>query len=160
MKDKIKTIEEMEKIAADLRKQGKTIVMTSGMFDILHSAHINFFRKAKELGDVFIVFLNNDVSTKKNKGETRPIVPEKERANILSAIEYIDYIVLFGEEKPLECYRRVKGQICVKGGSYDAERLKEQQKLLDGWGGIHKIFELEKGISTTNIIEKVLKTYK
>ena len=160
MKDKIKTIEEMEKIAADLRKQGKTIVMTSGVFDILHSAHINFFRKAKNLGDVFIVFLNNDASTKMNKGALRPVVPEKERANILSAIEYIDYIVLFEEEKPLECYKRVKGQICVKGGSYDAERLKEQQKLLDEWGGTHKIFELEEGNSTTNIIEKILKTYK
>ncbi len=160
MKDKIKTIEEMEKIAADLRKQGKIIVMTSGMFDILHSAHVNFFRKAKALGDIFVICLNNDNSTKKNKGELRPIVPEMERANILSAIEDIDYIVLFDEEKPLNCYRRIKGQICVKGGSYDAVRLEEQQKLLDEWGGVHKIFELEPGISTTSIIEKVLKTYK
>lgn len=160
MKTKIKTIEEMEKIAADLRKNGKTIVMTSGIFDILHSAHINFFRKAKEQGDVLVVFLNNDASTKKNKGEKRPIVPEDERANILSALETIDYIVLFGEEKPLDGYKKVKGQICVKGGSYDAERLKEQQKLLDEWNGIHKIFELENGISSTNIIDKILKVYK
>lgn len=160
MEDKIKTLDEMEKISVNLRKQGKIIVMTSGIFDILHSAHVNFFRKAKEQGDVLVVFLNNDASTRKNKGENRPIVPENERANVLSALEPIDYIVLFGEEKPLEGYRRVRGQICVKGGSYDAERLEEQQKLIDEWGGVHKIFELEKGLSTTNIINKILKTYK
>ena len=153
---KIKTQEEIEKISEKLRQEGKVIVTTNGSFDILHYAHVNLLEKAKNEGDVLVVLLNSDNSVKRNKGENKPIVNENERAGMLAALESVDYVVIFNEDKPLSLLEKIKPNKHVKGGSFVDERIKEEKELLDKWEGEFKNFALEEGFSTTNIINKIL----
>src|SRR3989344_7858927 len=104
MIDKIKTPEEIKVIAEKLKEHGEIVVTTSGSFDIMHSAHVHFLSKAKREGDVLIVLLNSDESIKRNKGLKRPIIPQKERAKMLAALNSVDYVVLFDEDKPLKLF--------------------------------------------------------
>lgn len=160
MKNKIKTHEEISKISEELKKQGKIIVTTNGSFDILHYAHINLLEKAKKEGDILIVLLNSDKSIKRFKGESRPIIPQDERAKMLTALECVDYVVIFNEDKPLKTLEEIKPKVHVKGGSFVEERIKEEKELLESWEGKFKNFELEEGFSTTNIINKILEKEK
>jgi len=157
---KIQTWEQIEQTAKTLKAQGKTLVTTSGSFDILHGAHINFLEKAKQQGDHLIILLNSDSSIKRFKGETRPIVPQDERAIMLSALKCVDFITIFEQDKPLNLIEKIKPQIHVKGGSWIEERIKEEKELLESWGGEFRTFELEEGFSTTNIIEEILKKHR
>lgn len=153
--DRIKTIEEIEKLAKELRQQNKIIVTTSGSYDLIHSAHVNFLKKAKDLGDVLIILLNSDESVRRNKGEKRPIIPEKERSYLLSELRPVDYVVIFPQDKPLEYLERIKPHIHVKGGSWISERVKEEREFVAKWECEYRTFELEPGVSTTHIIEKI-----
>ena len=155
--DSIKTIDEIEKIVNELRELDKIIVTTNGSFDILHSAHINFLKKAKNLGDILIVLINSDESVRRNKGSKRPIIPENERAYILSELKSVDYVVIFSQDKPLEYLERIKPNIHVKGGSWIEERIKEEKELMKKLGGVFKLFELEEGYSSTKIIDEIIK---
>ena len=156
MANKLKTVKEMEEIAGKLRGHKKIIVTTNGSFDILHAAHLNLLEKAKKEGDVLIVLVNSDNSIKRNKGEKRPIIPEKERAKMLSGLECVDYILIFDENKPLNYLSKIKPDKHVKGGSWDAVRMAEEKKFVENWGGKYVNFPLEEGFSTTNIIERIL----
>lgn len=157
---KIKTSEEIEKISKEAREAGQKIVTTNGSFDILHYAHLDILEKAKAEGDILIVLLNSDSSIKRFKGELRPIIPEKERAAMLSALAAVDYIVIFDEDKPLSLIEKIKPHTHIKGGSFIPERIKEESDLLARWGGKFKNFELEEGFSTTNIINTILEKHK
>jgi D-beta-D-heptose 7-phosphate kinase/D-beta-D-heptose 1-phosphate adenosyltransferase len=159
MAGKIKTSEEIREISGKLRQENRIIVTTNGSFDILHYAHINLLKKAKQEGDFLIVLLNSDSSIKRFKGEKRPIIPQDERALMLEALEYVDYIVIFEEDKPLKLLEIIKPHKHIKGGSFIPERIKEEQELLQGWGGEFKNFELDDSFSTTNIINKILKNH-
>jgi len=154
--NKIKSQQEIEQIVQELRQQGKKIATINGCFDILHAAHINILEKAKAEGDVLIILLNGDESVKRFKGLGRPIVPEDERAIVLSGLECVNYIVIFNEDKPLALMEKIRPHMHIKGGSFICERVKEERELLRQWGGELKNFELEEGFSTTNIIKKVL----
>ena len=156
----IKTIEEIEKIAVNLRTNNKIIVTTNGSFDILHIAHINFLEKARSLGDVLIVLINSDDSIRRNKGPKRPIMNENERAKILSALRFVDYVVIFNEDKPLKYLERIKPNVHVKGGSWIQERINEEKEFVAKCGGKFINFELEKGFSSTEIINKIFKINK
>lgn len=155
MSSKLKSKEEIEKISNKLKSQNKIIVTTNGSFDILHSAHVRLLEKAKQQGDILIVLLNSDNSIKKLKGPTRPIVSEKDRFIVLSALESVDYIVIFNEEKPLELLKKIKPHKHVKGGSFISERIKEEKSLLSQWNGQFISLPLEDGYSTSAIIEKI-----
>ena len=157
---KIKDISELKIIAENLKHQNKRIVTTNGTFDVLHAAHINLLKKAKSQGDVLIVLLNSDSSVKKNKGQDRPIIPERERAEMLASLDSVDHVIIFDEDRPLKMLEELKPHIHVKGGSWDLERIEEERNLLETWSGKLKTFDLEEGYSTTNIIEKILKTHK
>jgi len=154
--NKIRTYSEIAKIAKELRKEGRIIITTNGSFDILHYAHVNILEKAKNEGDVLIVLLNSDSSIKKLKGESRPIIPEDERARMLAALECVDYVVIFNEDNPLKLLRIIKPHKHVKGGSFIEERIRKEKELLATWEGEFKNFELEDGFSTTNIINKIV----
>ncbi len=156
MKNKIKTTEEILEIVERLREDGRAIVTTNGSFDILHCAHVNLLEKARDEGDILIVLLNSDESIKRFKGESRPIIPENERARMLAALECVNYIVIFNEENPLRLLEIIKPKKHVKGGSFVLERIKEEKDLLETWGGEFKNFELEEGYSSTKIINKIL----
>jgi len=159
MNSKIKSPEEITEIVKQLKQEGKTIVTTNGSFDILHSAHLNLLEKAKQQGDILIVLINSDESIKRFKGPTRPIIPQDERAYMLTALQSTDYIVLFNEDNPLKLIKQIKPDFHIKGGSFVPERIKEEQNLLSQWNGQFKNFKLEEGFSTTNIIKKVLEQY-
>lgn len=157
-RNKIKSQDEIVKIAEQLKKKGKTIVTTNGSFDILHSAHVNLLEQAKSKGDILILLLNSDSSIKRNKGNNRPIIPENERARLLAGLECVDYVVIFSEDTPLKVLEKIKPQVHVKGGSVEKARITEEQSLLEKWKGKFIQLPLEPGLSTTNIIKKILET--
>ena len=158
MSSKIKSIDKIGKIVEGLKADGKVVVTTNGAYDILHAAHVNVFEKAKALGDVLIVLLNNDARVKASKGNHRPILPELERAKLVAALECVDYVLIFDDK--LKYMETIKSDIHVKGGSVDPVKLKIEVDFVESWGGKHKVLELEKGYSTTNIIETILERHR
>ncbi|OGS24357.1 MAG: glycerol-3-phosphate cytidylyltransferase [Elusimicrobia bacterium RIFOXYB2_FULL_48_7] len=151
---KIKSRKDILFLSAKLKKSGKKIVFTNGCFDILHAGHIKIFRKAKSLGDVLIVGVNSDRSIRDLKGPKRPVVPAKYRAEIISALEYVDYVTVFDETSVLKLVSQVRPDVLVKGGHYS---LKE----VVGWQYARKVARIPvvKGFSTTAIIKRILEAY-
>lgn len=147
---------ELSEVLSKLK--GKKIVFTNGVFDILHVGHLRYLQKARSLGDVLIVGLNSDRSVKKIKGASRPIIPEKERAEILASLEPVDYVVLFNEVTPNKLIEKIKPSIHVKGGDYRHKPLAEE-KIVKELGGEIVFVDKVRGKSTTKIINKILKIY-
>jgi rfaE bifunctional protein nucleotidyltransferase chain/domain len=160
MENKIKTILEIKEVCNNSRSEGKKIVTTNGSFDILHIGHVRYLQEAKKSGDVLIILLNSDSSVKSLKGDKRPIIPEQERAEMLASLECVDYVVIFSEDKPLDLLKEVKPNFHVKGGTFVPERIKEEKDLIESWGGKHITLPEIKGLSTTNVINKILDSYK
>jgi len=160
MSQKIKSLTELEKAIQELKSKGKKIIATNGCFDILHTAHLHVLESSKALGDVLIVLINSDASVKSYKGDARPIIPEQERAEMLSALACVDYVAIFQEATPLAALKIIKPDILAKGGAFLPERIKAEKELLASWGGKLVTFPLENGYSTTSIINKILETYK
>jgi D-beta-D-heptose 7-phosphate kinase/D-beta-D-heptose 1-phosphate adenosyltransferase len=150
---KIKTLKEIKKICEKLRKENKIIVFTNGCFDIIHPGHIKLLKKAKSLGDVLIVGLNKDISVKKLKGKNRPIIDEKGRAEILSSLSMVDYIVLFGEKTPIRLIKNILPNYIVKGGDYKVNEVVGKE-IVGKYGGKVVIVPLYKKYSTTNLLKK------
>lgn len=155
---KIVTADELTILLGAIRKK-KKIVFTNGCFDILHVGHITLLSKSKALGDVLIVGLNSDASIRRIKGEKRPIVSETERAHILSALEAVDYVVLFDEDTPLEIITQLKPDILVKGSDYKPEQV-VGKNVVESYGGEVKLVDLVAGFSTTNIVDAILKNHQ
>lgn len=145
---------QLDLILDDLRKQNKTIVTTNGCFDILHVGHVRYLEKAKSFGDVLIVALNSDKSVKKIKGDSRPINNEQDRAEVLSALRSVDYVVIFDEDTPLNLLLHIKPDVHTKGADYTIETLPEAKGIINAGGRIEFIQFVE-GRSTTSVIEKM-----
>jgi|TARA_B100001971_G_C17738665_1_gene309566 rfaE bifunctional protein nucleotidyltransferase chain/domain len=158
MKQKIKTIDELKNISEKLKNQNKKVITTNGIFDILHIGHIRYLKEAKKLGDVLIVAINSDSSTKKIKGPKRPLNNEKDRAEALAALECIDYVAIFSEENPIKILEAIKPAIHVKGGDYKTHQIIEKDTIEENNGKIVLIPEI-KGYSTTDLIKRIIKTY-
>ena len=154
--EKVKNFTQIAEIVNELKRKGKKVVFTNGCFDILHSGHIKLLKKAKELGDVLILGINKDKSIKKLKGKGRPIMSEKQRIEIISAIEFVDYVVPFGQPTPEKLIKRIKPDIIVKGGDYKKNEVIGKD-IVEKYGGKVYIFPLVKNISTTKIIKKIKK---
>lgn len=154
---KIKSFREIEKISRELKREGKKIVFTNGCFDILHKGHIRLLKKAKSLGDILIVGLNTDTSVKRLKGKGRPFLRQSERAEILSALEMVDYVVLFPQDTPQKLIKIIKPDVLVKGGDYKKEEVVGRDVLKE-YGGRIYIFPVVKGKSTTAIAERIRRT--
>ena len=152
-------LEELTKTVSLAKSVGKTIVFTNGCFDLIHGGHIEFLQKAREKGDLLIVGLNSDQSVKSIKGNDRPIKTQKERANIISALKSVDYITIFNETTPEEIIRQVRPDILVKGDDYDINKVVGRE-IVEGYGAKVELIPIVKGLSTTNIVEKILKSYK
>ena len=120
---KIKSPNQLKKILGVLKRQGKKIVFTNGCFDILHVGHIRYLSRARRLGDILVVGLNTDRSIRTIKGEKRPIVCENERAEVLSALKVVDYVVLFDEPDPLALIKALKPSILVKGADWMEDKI-------------------------------------
>jgi D-beta-D-heptose 7-phosphate kinase/D-beta-D-heptose 1-phosphate adenosyltransferase len=158
LKEKIKTKEDLHRIVEDLKKKGKRIVFTNGCFDLLHLGHIRYLEKAKSLGDILVVGVNSDRSVRNLKGPERPILPEKERAEILSGLECVDYITLFDELTPLELISSLQPHILVKGGDW-AKETTVGREVVERSGGEVVILPFVEGSSTSNLIETILKRF-
>jgi len=137
-----------------LIKNTKKIVFTNGCFDIIHSGHIHTLKEAKSYGDVLIIGLNSDSSIKKLKGNNRPILKEEERIDILSSLEFVDYIVLFDEDTPLKLVKDIKPDVLVKGSDYKNKYI-AGRKEVEERGGKVVLVDLVDGKSTTSIIERI-----
>lgn len=146
----IKTRKEVKRISKRLRENSKKVVFTNGCFDILHKGHVSYLNKAKSFGDVLIVGLNSDSSVKKLKGEGRPINCEEDRAYMLSALECVDYVVIFEEDTPLDLISKVKPHTLVKGADYDGKEVVGSSIAQET-----RLVEFVDGKSTTKIIEKI-----
>jgi len=159
LREKIKTKEDLHRIVEDLRKKGKRIVFTNGCFDLLHLGHIRYLEKAKSLGDILVVGVNSDRSVRNLKGPERPILPEEERAEILSGLGCVDYINLFDQLTPLELISSLQPHILVKGGDWTKETTVGKE-VVERSGGEVVILPFEEGSSTSNLIETILKRYE
>ncbi|MDH4267457.1 MAG: D-glycero-beta-D-manno-heptose 1-phosphate adenylyltransferase [Deltaproteobacteria bacterium] len=155
---KTKTITQMRKFLPGLKAQGKKVVFTNGCFDILHVGHVRYLKKAKSLGDILIIGLNTDRSVRIIKGENRPIVPEKERAEVLSALEFVDYIVFFNEPDPLHLIEALKPDILAKGADWSKDRIIGRE-IVENLGGRVVLVPMVAGASSTGLIEKIKKVY-
>ena len=155
-KVKLKTLDELVKIREQLRREKKSVVFTNGCFDVLHSGHIYLLEQAKLLGDVSILALNTDEYIRKIKGPNRPINCAYDRAQILSALESLDFITFFEEDTPCEIIDRLRPDIHVKGSDYnpqDFSNMPESEVILK-YGGEIKIIKFLRGYSSTRIIDR------
>lgn len=155
---KIKTLNQLVQIARKLKKQGKKIVTTNGVFDILHLGHVKYLEDAKRLRDVLVVGVNTDASVRLNKGNKRPINDEKARIGVLAGLESVDYAFLFNEKDPKKWLSKIKPDIHVKAGDYKMRQIVEKD-VVEGNGGKIVIAKALKGYSTTALINKILKFY-
>ena len=158
--EKIVTEEQLKRRLQRERRAGRLIVWTNGVFDILHAGHVTYLERAAALGDVLVVGLNTDASVQLNKGPLRPIVPERERARLLAALACVDYVILYGDQSPVELIGRLKPDIYAKGGDYTVETINQpERRLMEGLGGRIELLPGVPGLSTTHIIERILKAY-
>ncbi|MBS4760269.1 MAG: D-glycero-beta-D-manno-heptose 1-phosphate adenylyltransferase [Clostridium sp.] len=144
----------IQEFVSKLKNQGKTIVTTNGCFDILHVGHVRYLQKTKTFADVMIVCLNSDDSVRRIKGPQRPINNENDRAEILCALECVDYVVIFDESSPETLLCEIKPDVHTKGADYTIETLPEAKSIIANGGRIEFISFVE-GKSTTKVIEKI-----
>ena len=135
-------------------RAGERVVFTNGCFDIVHRGHAEYLSRARDLGDLLIVGLNNDASVRGLKGETRPIVDEESRALLLASMQFVDYVVLFDEATPLKLIERIGPDVLVKGGDYNKESIVGYDAVTHR-GGEVVVLDFVEGFSTTRIIEKI-----
>jgi len=136
------------------RKRGERVVMTNGVFDILHAGHVSYLANARKLGDRLIVAVNSDASTRRLKGETRPVNPQDQRMVVLAALEAVDWVVLFEEDTPQRLIGEILPDRLVKGGDYKPDQIAGSQEVWAN-GGEVMVLNFEDGCSTTNIIKKI-----
>ncbi len=155
MNSTIKSLDELVSIRKELKKQNKKVVFTNGCFDILHAGHVDYITKAKEKGDVLIVAVNSDSSTKRIKGPTRPIVPQNERAFIISSLKPVDYVFIFEEDTPYEVIKKIVPDVLIKGADWAPDKIVGKD-IVEANGGKVETIEFVNDQSTTNIIKTVL----
>src|SRR5512139_2810796 len=156
MKQKIKGRKELLKIVKNLKAKRNRIVFTNGCFDLLHIGHVRYLEKSRTLGDALVVGVNSDSSVRKLKGPKRPILPAKERAEILSGLGCVDYITIFDELDPLKLITSLHPNVLVKGGDWTKEQIVGRE-VLERLGGKVVIIRFVKGASTSTLIETILK---
>jgi len=159
MKQKLKAREDLIQIVKDLKAKKKRIVFTNGCFDLLHVGHVRYLEEAKVLGDVLIVGVNSDASVRKLKGPKRPILPEKERTEILSGLGCVDYVTVFDEADPLNLISSLQPNVLAKGGDWRKDQIVGKE-VVERSGGEVVVIPLVKNASTSNLIETILKRYE
>jgi len=147
---KVKKLNELKKILNRLKKEGKKIVFTNGCFDILHPGHIKVIKEAKSKGDILVVGINSDNSVRKIKGPQRPILDERARAKVVSALEDVDFVIIFKQSTPLNLIKAIKPHYLVKGSDWE-------KKSIVGRDLVKKVFTVKilKGYSTTEIVNRI-----
>jgi len=152
--DKLKTLDQLIKIAAQARRNGKSVVFTNGCFDLLHRGHVHVLRQAKAAGDLLIVAINSDQSVKAIKGPTRPVAAEMDRLELIAAMEMVDYVILFDEPDPSKLITAIKPNVLAKGGDWGAAGVVGAD-IVEREGGRVVLVPYLKGYSTSEIIERI-----
>jgi D-glycero-beta-D-manno-heptose 1-phosphate adenylyltransferase len=155
----IKTREEIKKIRVQLKSEGKKVVFTNGVFDLIHSGHVDYLVKAKEMGDVLILALNTDSSVKRIKGNKRPILEQNERAFIVSNLKPVDYVTFFEEDTPAEMINDLIPDVLVKGADWAIDKIVGRE-VVEANGGEVKNIKFINEQSTSNIIKIIKERYK
>ncbi len=158
---KIVTIAAAARIADAARRKGKKVITTNGCFDIIHVGHVRNLQAARKLGDLLMVGINSDASVRQNKGALRPIVPARERAEVLAALACVDYVFIFSGKSPIPWMRKIRPSVHVKGkGSERSPAFAAEKSAVEEGGG--KVFLAPQTAkrSTTAIIETVVRRYK
>lgn len=153
---KVASQSELIPIVAQAKREGRRVVFTNGCFDILHPGHIRLLEAARDLGDILVLALNSDRSVRENKGPSRPLVPEAERAEVAAALAAVDYVVLFDEPTPREIIARLLPDILVKGSDWGPDEIVGREEVEAAGGRVVSI-PLEPGYSTSSIIERAAK---
>ena len=155
MKNKIEDRKDLKKVVERLKKEGKRVVFTNGCFDLIHVGHTRYLEEAKKLGDILIVAVNSDQSVRAIKGNKRPIITEEERAEVLSALQCVDFVVIFDEPDPLNIISSLKPDVMVKGGDWSEDAIIGRE-VVESIGGKVVLIPEIKGSSTSSIIDKIV----
>jgi rfaE bifunctional protein nucleotidyltransferase chain/domain len=156
---KLKTLPQLRRIVTRERKKGRTIVLANGGFDLVHAGHVRYLRAAKKCGDILIVALNSDASIRTLKGPGRPILPERERAEIIGAFECVDYVTIFGDPNVEKILLALRPDVHAKGSDYTPATVPERATVLS-YGGRIAIAGGPKIRSTSEVIPKILARMK
>lgn len=151
-------LRKLVQIRRNLHRTGKTVVFTNGTFDIIHRGHVEYLTRAKKMGDVLIVGLNTDASIRRIKGKGRPINPNRDRAVVLAALAPVDYVCFFGDDTPHKIILHLKPDVLVKGADWNIDAI-VGKNVVEKNGGTVRTIRLTKGRSTTNVIERIMRTY-
>jgi D-beta-D-heptose 7-phosphate kinase/D-beta-D-heptose 1-phosphate adenosyltransferase len=146
--------DELIELRRDAARRGLTFVFTNGCFDLLHAGHLHVLREAKKAGDILAVGLNSDRSVRILKGPGRPLMGEEERAELLAALDPVDFVVFFSEETPQRLIEALEPDLLVKGGDYQADQIVGAETVRRGGGGV-LVVPLRQGLSTSALIEKI-----
>jgi D-glycero-beta-D-manno-heptose 1-phosphate adenylyltransferase len=152
--DKIFTLPALQEQLQLWRSQGQKIVFTNGCFDLLHLGHVDYLEKARQLGDKLVLGLNTDRSISSIKGPNRPLQDEMSRARVMASLLFVDAVVLFDSDTPLELIKAVQPDILVKGDDYSIEQIVGHDVVQQA-GGVVKTVPLVTGYSTTSIVKKI-----
>ena len=156
MKKKIVDAQQLAGVSKDMRDKGRKLVLTNGCFDLLHVGHVRYLEAARALGDALAVAINGDESVRALKGEGRPLNNESDRAEIIAALDCVDYVVIFPEVRATHLLEKVRPAVYVKGGDYTPETLHaEERAALERAGAEVRILPFEQGHSTSKLIDKV-----
>ena len=156
MNSKILTLDQLRAESARLRAEGRRVVATNGCFDILHVGHVRYLAAARKLGDALVVGLNGDDSVRQLKGEGRPVNRERDRAEVLAALESVDYVTIFPEKRATNFLRPAEPAVYAKGGDYTTDTLdSEERAVLDEFGTRIEIIPFEKGYSTSELLTRI-----
>ncbi len=151
---KLKSRAELKVIRAEAKRQGRSVVFTNGCFDLLHRGHVHRLREAKACGDILIVAINSDRSVKTIKGPDRPVLGESDRAELIAALEMVDYVILFDEPDPYSLIAALGPDVLVKGGDWSAGQIIGAELVEQNGGRVVAVPYL-KGFSTSELIEKI-----
>jgi D-beta-D-heptose 7-phosphate kinase/D-beta-D-heptose 1-phosphate adenosyltransferase len=155
---KIKTLEEIICLRAQLRESGKKLVFTNGCFDLLHVGHVRYLNQARSMGDVLVVGLNSDSSVREIKGDSRPVVPEAERAEVLAALASVDYVFIFADPTPQRVIDAIVPDVLVKGADWEIPDIVGRDTV-EKAGGVVLSIPLVEGSSTSEIIRKIVRHF-
>lgn len=152
--EKLKTLEELASITQGLRRQGKQLVFTNGCFDLLHRGHVRYLDRAKTLGDVLIVAINSDASVRALKGPGRPVMSDEERAELVTALAAVDYVLVFEELDPEKVIRVLEPDVLVKGGDWPADQVVGRQ-IVESRGGRVCTLPYVEGASSSQLLRRI-----
>jgi D-beta-D-heptose 7-phosphate kinase/D-beta-D-heptose 1-phosphate adenosyltransferase len=151
---RVLSIDEAGAFAAELHAAGKRVVFTNGVFDLIHPGHVRYLQAARREGDALVIGVNSDRSVRANKGPSRPIVPETERAELLAALACVDAVVIFDDDTPARIIATIQPDVLVKGADWAADQIVGRETVEARGGKVVRI-PIERGWSTTSILEKI-----